>query len=138
MVDFDSFLLDLDEYFVLNMKYKFFYFFCRKIVLGNEKKFIRRDDFLRYYKENVLNEKYWFIDEEEYNVRRYGFRIFYVIISDESNLSEDDYRFWKLFIRYLLFLNWDEDEENVYEYDDFRKSEKKRRYIEYIFFRKLK
>lgn len=137
MVDFDSFLLDLDEYFVLNTKYKFFYFLCRKIVLGNEKKFIRRDDFLRYYKENVLNEKYWFIDEEEYNLRRYGFRIFYVIISDESNLSEDDYRFWKLFIRYLLFLNW-EDEENVYEYDDFRKSEKKRRYIEYIFFRKLK
>lgn len=138
MVDFDLFLLDLDEYFVLNMKYKFFYFLCRKIVLGNEKKFIRRDDFLRYYKENVLNEKYWFIDEEEYNLRRYGFRIFYVIISDESNLSEDDYRFWKLFICYLLFLNWDEDEENVYEYDDFRKSEKKRRYIEYIFFRKLK
>lgn len=137
MVDFDLFLLDLDEYFVLNMKYKFFYFLCRKIVLGNEKKFIRRNDFLRYYKENVLNEKYWFIDEEEYNLRRYGFRIFYVIISDESNLSEDDYRFWKLFIRYLLFLNW-EDEENVYEYDDFRKSEKKCRYIEYIFFRKLK
>lgn len=138
MVDSDSSLPDPDEYLAPNTKHKSFHSPCRKTVSGNEKKFTRRDDSPRHYKENVLNEKYWLTDEEEYNSRRHGSRTFYATTSDESNLSEDDYRSWKSSIRYPLLSNWDEDEENAYEYDDFRKSEKKRRHTEHTPSRKPK
>lgn len=131
IVDSDSSLPDLDEYFAPKMKHESFSSLCRKTVLENKKKFTRRDDSPRHYKENVLNERYWLTDEEEYNSRRHGSRTFYATTSDESSLNEDDNRSRRSSIHYPLLSNW-EDEENAYaEYDDFGKSAKKRRWTEH-------
>lgn len=138
IVDSDSSLPDLDEYLGPKMKHESFSSPCRKPILENEKKFTRRDDSPRHYKENVQNERYLLTDEEEYNSRRHGTRTFYATTSDESSLNEDDYRSRKSSIHYPLFSNW-EDGENAYaECDEYVKSVKKRRHTEHTPSRKSK